>query len=136
MSLARSWVAVLFACTGCFEVRSEHQGDVDAGTAGDAAITDDGGAIVDAGDPPADAPVVTDGGCMPRTCADADVLVDHCGTIDDGCGNQLACACDAPLVCGARAPNVCGIAEANRFSDTAARIANLLMAEPQPAGRP
>ena len=27
-------------------------------------------------------------------------------------------------------------AEANRFSDTAARIANLLMAEPQPAGRP
>jgi hypothetical protein len=48
----------------------------------------------------------TDGGCVPRTCAQAHA---DCGPgVDDGCGGKLDCgACPAGFVCGQLTPNKC-----------------------------
>lgn len=47
-----------------------------------------------------------DGSCFPTTC---DTLAPKCGDLDDGCGNQLTCGCQAPFTCGGGAkPGECG----------------------------
>lgn len=59
-------------------------------------------------------PLVCSGGfcvnptCEPLTC---NGLGKNCGTLSDGCGNELDCGrCSEPETCGANVPNVCSCA--------------------------
>jgi hypothetical protein len=76
-------------------------------------VSDGCGGILDCGTCGGGAPCVLnrcappDGGCVPRTCAQARA---ECGTADDGCGGPLDCgACAAGAACGYLTANRCWV---------------------------